>query len=168
MTSGNLTPDTHRADDVARLLGLQPLEPEGGYFRRTGEAASRGADGRRAWSTILFLVTPEGFSAMHRLRADEIWCFHAGDPLESLRLPDEGPGEWVRLGLDPAAGERAQDAVPAGIWQGTRLAPGGRWALVSCIVVPEFIWEDFELGRREALSARHPVFAEGIAALTRG
>lgn len=168
MTPANLSPDTHSAADVARLLDLRPLEPEGGFFRRIGEAAERGADGRRAWSGILFLVTPEGFSAMHRMRADEIWCFHAGDALESLRLSEAGPGAWVRLGFDSSAGERVQDVVPGGTWQGTRLVSGGRWALVSCVVVPEFVWEDFELGRCEELTARYPAFAEGIAALTRG
>jgi len=57
--------------------------------------------------------------------------------------------------------------VPARTWQGTRLAPGGRWALLSCIVAPEFAWEEFELGDRETLSAAYPEFAEGIRGLTR-
>ena len=78
-----------------------------------------------------------------------------------------GGGEWVKLGLDVAAGERPQDLVPAQVWQGTRLAPGGRWALVSCVVLPEFVWTDFELGKRAALLAAWPAFAEGITALTR-
>ncbi|MDI1249879.1 MAG: cupin domain-containing protein [Lacunisphaera sp.] len=164
----NLSPDHLTADDVARLLQLAPLDQEGGYFRRTAEAAAIDpGSGRRAWSVIYSLITPEGFSALHRLAGDEIWCFHAGDALESLRLQPDGGGEWVKLGLNPAAGERVQDAVPAGEWQGTRLAPGGRWALVSCVVVPEFVWSDFELGDRAALTAAWPAFAEAIEALTR-
>jgi predicted cupin superfamily sugar epimerase len=168
MHPANLSPDTHTAEDVARQLQLEPLEPEGGYFRRTHEGeVIPGGDGRRTFSVIYFLVTPRGFSALHRLDADETWCFHAGDALESLRLAPGGGGRWVRMGADAAAGERLQDVVPAGEWQGTRLRPGGRWALVSCLVVPEFRWEGFELGDRAALSARHPEFAADIAALTR-
>lgn len=168
MHTGNLSPDTHTAADVARLLRLAPLDQEGGYFRRTAEAATiNPASGRRAWSMIYSLITPEGFSALHRLATDEIWCFHAGDALESLRLRPDGGGEWVKLGLDVGADGRAQDVVPARTWQGTRLAPGGRWALVSCVVVPEFVWSDFELGERGALTAAWPDFAEGIQALTR-
>jgi predicted cupin superfamily sugar epimerase len=136
-----LSPATHTAAEVARLLRLAPLDQEGGYFRRT--------------------------AALHRLATDEIWCFHAGDALESLRLRPDGGGEWVKLGLDFAAGERAQDVVPAQTWQGTRLAPGGRWALVSCVVVPEFVWGEFELGERAALTTAWPAFAEAIEALTR-
>ena len=93
----------------------------GGYFRRTAESETILPDGRRAWSVIYSLFTPEGFSALHRLKNDEIWCFHAGDPLESLRLKPDGGGEWVKLGLDLAAGESPQSIVPANVWQGTRL-----------------------------------------------
>ena len=162
-----LSPEHLTAWDVVRLLKLEPLDQEGGYFRRTGESATVLPGGKRAWSMIYSLITPEGFSALHRLAADEVWCFHAGDPLESLRLRPDSSGEWVKLGLHLAAGERPQDVVPAQVWQGTRLVAGGRWALVSCVVAPEFVWSDFALGLRDALLASHPAFAEGIRALTR-
>ena len=165
--NGKLSPYIHAAAEVGRLLRLEPLDQEGGYFRRTGESATVLSGGKRAWSMIYSLITPEGFSALHRLATDEVWCFHAGDPLESLRLRPDGSGEWVKLGLHLAAGERPQDVVPAQIWQGTRLAAGGRWALVTCVVAPEFVWSDFELGSRDALTAAYPAFAEGIWALSR-
>jgi predicted cupin superfamily sugar epimerase len=169
METKALSPDHHTAEEVARLLQLAPLEPEGGYFRRTAEADLMlpGSD-RRAWSVIYFLVTPAGFSALHRLDTDEIWSFLAGDPLESLRLASDGSGKVVRLGLNPAAGEAPLDAVRAGVWQGTRLREGGRWALVSCVVAPEFRWSDFVLGDRAALTAAFPAFGAEILALTRG
>jgi len=151
-----------------RLLDLEPLDEEGGFFRRSGESALfvPGGD-RRTYSLIYSLITPTAFSALHRLVSDELWCFHAGDPLEGLRLRLDGNGEWVRLGLNATAGERLQDIVPAHTWQGTRLAPGGRWALTTCVVVPEFVWGDFDLGVRGTLAARYPEFATDIAALTR-
>jgi predicted cupin superfamily sugar epimerase len=171
-----LSPATHTATDVIAQLGLQPLDQEGGWFRRTAEsplllpAAALPAgyqESRRAYSVIQALFTPEGFSALHRLVSDEIWCFHAGDVVESLRLHPDGRGEWVRLGLAPRSGQRIQDIVAANVWQGTRLVPGGRWALVSCTVVPEFVWSDFELGDGPALVAAFPVWSDGIRALTR-
>jgi len=162
-----LSPDHLTAWEVVRLLKLEPLDQEGGYFRRTGESATILPGDKRAWSMIYFLVTPEGFSAMHRVAEDEIWSFHAGDPLESLRLRPDGRGEWVKLGLNLAHGERPQDVVPAQTWQGTRLAAGGRWGLVTCVVAPEFQLSDFELGSRDALTAAWPEFDDGIQALTR-
>ena len=167
MAGRPLTPEHLTAWEVVRLLKLEPLDQEGGYFRRTGESATILPGGRRAWSMIHSLITPEGFSALHRLGQEEVWCFHAGDPLESLRLRPDGGGEWVKLGLNLARGERPQDVVPAQTWQGTRLTAGGRWALVTCVVAPEFQWGDFELGAREALVASHAGFATDIRALTR-
>lgn len=164
-----LSPSTHTADDVIALLRLAPLPHEGGWFRRVGEGELRASDasGRRAWSSILALFTPDGFSALHRLVNDEIWCFHAGDPLVSLRLHPEGRGEIVTLGTDVTADERLHDVVRAGVWQGTRLREGGRWALVTCVVAPEFRWEDFELGSRAALHASFSTWSAEIEKLTR-
>ena len=177
-----LSSDHYSAAEVIELLKLQPIAHEGGYYRRVAESSLRiSADAlpaiyrradtnaeRRAYSVIFALFTPEQFSAMHRLVTDEIWCFHAGDPLESLRLSEEdGRGEWVQLGLDVCAGQHPHDVVPANVWQGTRLISSGRWALVSCIVAPEFRWTDFELGSRAALIGRYGQHAEAIRALTR-
>ena len=168
---------THTAADVIRIFGLEPLPHEGGWFRRiaAAEPAERigqrepapPPSGRRAWSAIYALFTPAGFSALHRLASDEVWCFHAGDPMESLRLHPDGRGEWVSLGLDPAAGQRAQDVVRSGVWQGTRLRSGGAWALVSCIVLPEFTWAEFEAAGSDELARRYPNWADDIRALTR-
>jgi len=160
------------AATLVKALQLEPLDQEGGFFRRSGEAAllvQRHKDGppTRAYSVIYALYTAEDFSALHVLQTDEVWCWHAGHGLESLRLYADGRGEWVRLGMDLAAGDRPQNVVEAGVWQGTRLVAGGEWALVSCIVAPEFRWEDFELADRAQLSARYPAWSDDIAALTR-
>jgi hypothetical protein len=76
MAGGPLTPENYTADEVAARFGLAPLEPEGGFFRRTAESDTILPGGRRAWSVIYALFTPEGFSALHRLAADELWFFH--------------------------------------------------------------------------------------------
>jgi uncharacterized protein len=165
-----LSPQTHTAAEVVAALELKPLDQEGGFFRRTAEAGyyvQRDEQTSRAYSVIYALFTPRAFSAIHVLTTDEIWCWHAGDALESLRLSPDGHGKWVRLGLDLTAGDRPQDVVSAGVWQGTRLVAGGRWALVSCTLAPEFRWGDFMLGRRRELSAAYPDFAGAIAELTR-
>jgi predicted cupin superfamily sugar epimerase len=165
-----LSPDTHSAAEVIRLLALEPLPHEGGWFRRVAESEiGQSAEGspHRAWSSGYALFTPEGFSALHRLTSDEVWCFQAGDPLDSLRLFPDGRGERISLGLNPGAAQRSQDILRAGTWQGARLQPGGRWALVSCVVVPEFTWDGFQLGRRAELVRGYPKWEKEIEALTR-
>jgi predicted cupin superfamily sugar epimerase len=170
-----LSPATHTAADVISLLNLAPLPHEGGWFRRTHEAglprsaSSATADARRSWSMIHALFTPEGFSALHRVAADELWIFQAGDPLELWRLPEatEDAARTDVLGPDVSSGQLFQAVVPARVWQGARLVAGGRWALVACVVVPEFRWEEFELGRRDALLARYPRWSDEIRRFTR-
>jgi hypothetical protein len=57
--------------------------------------------------------------------------------------------------------------VPAGSWQGCRLAPGGRFALMGTTMAPGFDFADFTLGRRADLCARYPAAAGLIRRLTR-
>jgi predicted cupin superfamily sugar epimerase len=130
------------AEAVIAALGLRP-HPEGGWFAETwrGEAAP-GA--RAPASAILYLLARGERSHWHRVDAAEIWQWSAGDPLE-LRIADRADGrvESIRLGGDPAGGERPQAVVPVGAWQAA--APLGAWTLVGCIVAPAFDYAGFEL-----------------------
>lgn len=176
------------ATELAAVLGLEPHR-EGGFFAETYRAAETVGTprGPRAASTaILFLVSAEAISHLHRLASDELWVFQGGLPLELVTLAPGGEPTRRLLG-DPAvaasqgvegegpAGAPAwpQALVPAGSWQGARLAGGPHlpaeraWALVSCIVTPGFEYEDFELGERAVLLAAYPAHAELIRAFTR-
>jgi predicted cupin superfamily sugar epimerase len=158
------------------LLGLVPLEGEGGWFSETYRASQTvpagapgtGRTGDRSLATaIYYLLTPETFSAMHRLRSDEVFHFYLGDPVEMLQLLPGGEGRMVVLGTDLGAGMRPQVVVPRGVWQGTRLLAGGRLALLGTTVSPGFDPEDYEQGDRDLLVAAYPDFRERITALTR-
>jgi hypothetical protein len=165
------------AEDVKRLLGLQPHPREGGWYVRTYEAAEFVAaeaflDGRyegvrRTGTAIYYLLEAETFSEMHRLRSDEVFHFYAGDAVEMLQLREGGRGKTIVIGNDLLRGQRPQAVVERGVWQGSRLVMGGRWALLGCTVSPGFEFEDYEAGDRAELSARWPEFAAEIAALTR-
>lgn len=154
------------AETIRRLLDLQP-HPEGGFYRETYRGEARGD---RAVSTaIYFLLTRDSFSAMHRVKHDEMFHFYMGDPVEQLRLRPDGTGDIVTLGVDLEKGMRPQVLVPGGVWQGARLVTGSLrgWALLGCTVAPGFDFADFEMGRRDALVASHPAFADAITRLTR-
>jgi uncharacterized protein len=164
------------AKQIQELLKLQPLPVEGGYFVETyrskcalaRQSLPSGYPGERAISTaIYYLLTPDTFSAMHRLRGDEVYHFYLGDPAEMLLLKQEGRGETVLLGPDIASGMHLQHVVPGGTWQGSRLAPGGRFALLGTTMSPGFDPADFESGKRDELSARYPDYSGLIGMLTR-
>src|SRR5947208_1511496 len=165
------------ASEVKQLLGLAPHPREGGWFVQTYAAAETVASSalgdarypgpRRTSTAIYYLLEPETFSEMHRLRSDEIFHFYEGDPVEMLQLHPEGSGQTIVIGNDLAQGQRPQVVVERGVWQGSRLAAGGRWALLGCTVSPGFEYEDYDSAGRDELAAKWPGFAELVAALTR-
>lgn len=158
------------AKGIIAQLGLQPLPGEGGHFRQTWLSAERTAQGRPLGSAIQYLITPEGFSALHRLRTEEVWHFHAGDPVEHVQLdPLSSAARITRLGSAIAAGDQVQLVVARDVWQGARLAEGGRhgWALMGCTLAPAWDERGWEAGDREDLLASHPAAASLIRALTR-
>jgi predicted cupin superfamily sugar epimerase len=155
-----VTPDLLRA-----RLGLRP-HPEGGYYAETYRAEER--IGSRSLATaIYYLLTPETFSALHRLRSDEIFHFYGGDPVEMLQLRPDGSGREVVLGSSVLEGSEPQVVVGKGVWQGLRLRVGGTFALLGATVAPGFDFADFELGRRDTLVAAYPAYADRIRVLTR-
>ena len=147
------------AKQIQELLKLQPLQPEGGHFAETYRSAFS--------SAIYYMLTPDTFSAMHRLPGDEMYHFYLGDPVEMLLLKPDGTVETVLLGQNISAGMRVQHAVAGGTWQGSRLAPGGKFALMGTTMAPGFDPKEYEPGKRDALSAQYPAYAPLIAFLTK-
>ncbi len=114
------------AEQVIARLGLEYLDGEGVWFRLLWRNDSG--------SAIYGLLTPEHFSALHRLREDELWVHVAGAPVDMLLLHPDGESERAVLGR----GEHhaLHVLVPAGTWQGS--SPQGEWSLVVCSLAPPF------------------------------
>lgn len=150
--------------------------PEGGYYvetYRASESIMQNAlparfGGDRAFSTgIYFLLESHNFSAFHRIQADEMWHFYAGDALEVFVIDEKsGALSIIRLGNNPDNGETFQAVVPAGAWFGSRPASGSTYALVGCTVAPGFDFADFEMAECAALSQLYPQHEALIAELT--
>jgi predicted cupin superfamily sugar epimerase len=164
------------ADELIRFLHLEPLPREGGWYCETHRSSlqlpasalgTRYHATRSAATAIYYLLTPDTFSALHRLPTDEVFHFYLGDPIEMLQLgPDAADGgRIVTLGPDILAGQQVQTVVPAGVWQGSRLRPGGAFALLGTTMAPGFDFADYEAGDRAALTAAYPDFVERIARL---
>ena len=163
------------AEDLVRRLDLQPHPKEGGHFRETYRAAetipasslSTSYAGPRSHGTaIYYLLTPGTFSALHRLRSDEIFHFYLGGPVRMLQLSPDGVGHEIVLGTNFEQGEVPQVVVPRGVWQGSLLEPGNAFALLGCTVAPGFDYADYEHGDRARLVQEYPAFQELIERLT--
>jgi len=87
------------AVQIIELFKMKPLREEGGYYVETYRSAEKIAksglprryEGARNMSTaILYLVTPEAFSRLHRVKSDEVFHFYLGDCVTMLKLHGRG------------------------------------------------------------------------------
>ena len=167
-----------RSDQAAFLIEhykLQP-HPEGGFFTQTYRSpgliprAALPAEftGERSFSTaILFLLLENDFSALHRLRQDEVWHFYLGGALRLVMISPGGEFSETVLGRNGSAGDVVQAVVPAGCWFGARPAEGAVFSFVGCTVAPGFDYADFELANRSDLLEQFPDLASNILSFTR-
>jgi len=159
---------------------IQALElrrhPEGGWFReiyRASETIPRTGlpsrfTGERQFSTAIYFLLDRGdFSALHRIKQDEIWHFYDGAPLTIHMIDADGRRSSTTLGRDVQAGETLVAVVKAGTLFGAVVTDVERYTLVGCTVAPGFDFADFEMPGRAELLERYPQHEELIKRLTR-
>jgi predicted cupin superfamily sugar epimerase len=165
---------TKKVNIIIDKLGLQP-HPEGGYFKETYrsfgkiEEENLGPDykGKRNYSTcIYFLLTSDNFSALHRIKQDEIWHFYDGSPISLHTISESGIHAVTIIGPDILNGETPQFVVPGGCWFAAEVLNKNSYSLVGCTVSPGFSFDDFELKSRKELIALFPDKKEIISKLT--
>lgn len=145
--------------------------PEGGFYRRiyASKVVSTSQDekSRATLSSIYFLMTGTNFSAFHRLDADELWHYYEGNTPLTIHVihPD---GRYEKITLDPKQ-RQFFAVVPAHCWFASECQNNAptHYALVSCQVTPEFLFERFDLAQREELTNTFPQHKTLISKLTR-
>ena len=164
------------ANEIITLLDLKPLPIEGGFYAETyrseqllpaGVGADTSESPRHLSTAIYYLLTPDTFSALHRLPGPEIYHFYLGDPVELVVLHPDGRVEGLVLGTELRRGMRPQVVVPGGTWQGSSLREDGAFALLGTTMSPGYHPDDFEIGDRRSLEALYPEASDLIRRLTR-
>jgi uncharacterized protein len=167
------------AEQIIQALELEALPVEGGLYRQSycsneeipiQALPTRYNGSNKPFGTaIYYLLTdqPGSFSEFHRLPSDEVFHFYLGDPLEVNLLYPSGEVSKVILGQDLLSGQQLQFAVPAGVWQGSRVFPGGHFSLIGTTMAPGYTPSDYEQGSRAELLLHYPSAANAIRRLTR-
>jgi len=164
------------AEEIIKIFGMKPLPEEGGYYvetyRSKGEIAGnalpkRYKGGKPFGTAILYLLTNESFSALHRLCSDEIYHFYLGAAVTMLHLYPDGSSKIFTLGSEIQKGHWVQLVVPKYTWQGSLVEKPGGFALMGATVSPGFSFEDFEPASRDILLEQYPDREEVILRLTR-
>jgi len=162
--------------EIIKLLDLQELPLEGGFFHQTYVSTdlvaqehlpARYAETKSFCTAIVYLLTPKSFSAFHRLPTDEVYHYYLGDPAELFELHSDGSRHKTILGPDLASGHQVQQVVQRGAWQASRVQPGGEWTVLGTTMAPGYTQSDFELGQISALQREFPEHRKIIQQLTR-
>ena len=150
--------------------------PEGGFFASTYQSSGfvpRTAlpaefTGDRYFSNaIVYLLKENDFSALHRLKQDEIWHFYLGGALRLVMISPDGKFSETILGQNIEAGDVVQAIVPAGYWFGAKPTEGAVFSFVGCTLAPGFDFADFELAKRSELLLQFPDLEAIILEFTR-
>ena len=167
--------NSDQAGLIIEQYQMQP-HPEGGLFTRTYHSsglipkAALPAEftGERYFSTaIVFLLKENDFSALHRLKQDEMWHFYLGGALRLVMIFPDGKFSETILGQNITSGDVVQAIVPAGCWFGAKPTEGAVFSFVGCTVAPGFDFADFELAKRSKLLSQFPDLGAIILEFTR-
>lgn len=162
------------ADYYIETLNMIP-HVEGGYYKEsfvstdtiiTNKSPDKDGTERPLWTSIYFLLRTGKVSNFHRLKSDEMWYFHSGNPLTIYIITPEGELITKKLGLNISKGETPQVLVPKNHIFGSAMNDDG-FALVGCMVSPGFSFNDFELFKRSDLLNRYPEYNYIINKLTK-
>ena len=155
----------HTAEYFIEHLDLQP-HVEGGYYRASYLSNDTFDEKRALWTSIYFLLKTGEVSHFHRLTADEMWYFHAGESLTIYIIAPDGQLKTAQLGLNIEVGEQPQILVPKGHIFGSAMNQNG-FSLVGCMVSPGFTFDDFELFDKKTLLNQYPQHEEVILRLSK-
>jgi uncharacterized protein len=158
------------AEEIKERLGLV-RHPTCGYVAETYRSAERiapggladpFAEGRPLGSALDFLVQADAPVLLHRIRNDQLYHYHLGDPLEVLLFLGQGSHRDVVLGPDLRAGHVLHLYIPGGTFHTARLAPGGSWFLGASAEWPGVEPADVEPGDVDQLADRYPAAADRL------
>jgi uncharacterized protein len=164
--------ETYRSSDSIPILALperfsrdRQAPNQQVPVQKTGKPNSDLAS-RSCCTGIYFLLESHQFSALHRIKSDEMWHFYAGSGLTVYQIQPAGQVSQLKLGKNLRLGETFQGAVPAGWWFGAIVEQPNAYALVGCTVAPGFDFHDFEMAERQQLLQIHPQHQRLIERLT--
>lgn len=145
------------ADKFIQKFEMEP-HPEGGYYKRTCLSTDN------AFSSILFLLVKDNFSAFHKIASDEQWNWYYGDAIVIHEIDTKGEYHQTILSDEHI---NFQYAVKGGHWFASECIGEHGFALCGCTVIPAFSFDNFMLGERNKLTEKFPQHAAIVKRLTR-
>lgn len=141
-----------KASDLATRYSMDRHIENGAFVERHYDS---GKPGRACSGSIYYYVAPGETTEFHRIDCDEYWCHNAGSDIEVWSFSPEGTLKKHLLGTsehaEPLAffkrGEVFASRLP-------KESPDG--AFITCITIPRFTYEGFEVIEKEQMIALYP------------
>jgi len=171
------------AEYIIGKLGLKMHAFEGGYFKESYRSLDMISNNgfhnkkyeheisketpcpermRPASTLIYYLLVGNQYSAIHRVRSDEIWHFYLGSSVTIHIINEDLISPKIQLGNNLENGENIHYVVTKDTWFCAELTNKSSFALMGCTVSPGFDFEDFELGDKGELILQYPQHRELI------
>ena len=133
------------AQSIKNWLNLAPNMQEGGFLSAVYQSPIKVPDkilkgfpktktSRSICGAIYYFLESPGCSVLHKVTGDMIYHFYGGDPVQMLLLHPKGSKPRIEVcvfGGNFALEQQPMKIIPGGTWLGSRLMPGGSWALMG-------------------------------------
>ena len=140
-----------KAEELMKRYSMEPHVENGSFVERHYESdpAVRAASG-----LIYYYVAPNDTTEFHRIDCDEYWCHIAGAPLEICTIDESGRVSVSKFGTE----EKCEPVIyfKKGVIFASKSLSVNEGTFLSCITVPRFSPEGFELFRREDIVSAYP------------
>ena len=141
-----------KAEGMNRKYGMG-RHVENGTFVELGE--ERRPEVRDAHGAIYYYVAPGEHTAFHRIDCDEYWCYHCGEALEVCLIDESRAVKVVSLGVDENC-EPLLLMKRGTIFASKSKKDAGDGTFLSCVTVPRFSDEGFEMFTNEEIGGKYP------------
>lgn len=141
-----------RAEDFIQRLSMEGHVENGQYQECHFEYEG---PGRAPSGSIYYYVSPGEHTEFHRIDCDEYWIYNAGETIELWVIDPAGKLSVKHCGLS----ENAEPAIriAAGNIFASRLPEeASDGSLITCITIPRFCYEGFELMEKDQMLRMYP------------
>ena len=141
-----------RADELIQNYSMEEHVEHGLFIERHYESVG---SARPASGSIYYYVAPGERTEFHRIDCDEYWCYNAGSCLELWVVRGNGRPERLTCGPGPGA-EPCIRLARGDIFAARLPASAEDGAFITCITVPRFSYQGFELLDKALMLTEHP------------
>lgn len=141
-----------KAKELVQRYAMEQHIENGIFIERHYESDS---SDRPDSGSILYYVAPGEYTEFHRIDCDEYWCYNAGATIEVWSFDNDGilhkhflgTGEGAEPFIFLRRGEIFASRLCAGNDDGT---------FITCITVPRFTYDGFEVFEKEKMIKMYP------------